>query len=60
MNLEEMKQPTQSRSLEQSMTMAKISLHCILNKSCSENMQQTYERTTHAQSDFNKVAKKLY
>ena len=32
----------------------------ILRKSCSENMQQIYRRTTLPKCDFNKVAKQLY
>ena len=32
----------------------------ILKKSCSENMQQIYRRTTMPQCDFYKVALQLY
>ena len=32
MNLKQVKQPTQSRSVEQRITLRKVSLQCILNK----------------------------
>ena len=32
----------------------------VLSKSCSENMQQIYRRTSLPKCDFNKVAKQLF
>ena len=36
MNLKQVKQPTQSRSVEQRITLPKVSLQCILNKMIKE------------------------
>ena len=42
------------------MIVSEAALQKLLNKRCSENMQQFYRITPIPKCDFNKVAKKLY